>query len=93
MSYKLYVDENPANFPSFGGMDIARDLQSALDIINEKGMPAFISFGADFSVDLIEILSDNGLIGADFKYYVHNGLLSGEVERILEDTVIKSLAD
>lgn len=93
MSYKLYVDENESNFPTYGGMEIARTLQEALDIINEKGAPNFISFGADFSVDLIEILRDNNLIDADFKYYIHNGILSGEVHRMIESIVLSSLSD
>jgi hypothetical protein len=89
--YKLYVDEE--KYPSFGGMEIARTLEEAIDIINEKGAPDFVSFGADFSLDLIEIMKDHDLLSVDFKYFVHNGKLSGQVSKMLESTFIDSLAD
>ena len=88
---KLYLDEEKS--PVYGGFEIARTLEDAIAIIQEKGNPEFISFGADFSLDLINILKENNLLGVDFKYYVHNGKLTGEVTQALESIVIDSLAD
>lgn len=78
MSYKLFIDDE--RHPVTNDFIIVRNYDEAMSVINEKGLPSFISFdhdlgegksGYDVARAICEYCFTNN-IQPDFDYYVHS---------------------
>lgn len=80
MTYKLFIDDE--RFPIGDDWVIARSSSDATQILNEKGIPNYISFdhdlgGIDTSIifinNLIDFLIDNSFnLPDNFDFFVHS---------------------
>ena len=100
--YNLFLDDlrepNLENYLNVDNFIIARSYQEAIQIINEKGAPIFISFdhdlglaesGLDLAKFLIEKdLDNNGnFLNNNFSYFVHSANPEGKknIEKLLNN--------
>jgi hypothetical protein len=83
MTYRLFIDDE--RYPPRDGNEwvIARNYEEVFDIIEERGMPSFISFDHDLGDDepsgfhitkkLVELDMDGDQkFPSEFQYYVHS---------------------
>ena len=70
--WKLYIDDE--RFPKGDGFTIARTMEEALTLIEDKGFPSYISFDHDLGID------DNGNLlktGFDFAKWITEADMDG----------------
>lgn len=83
MTYKMFLDDE--RFPPDDGTQwvIVRSSEQAIAVVQEFGLPNFISFDHDlggndtsrkFIIWLLDYMLDNNLsfVGRDFDFYVHS---------------------